>query len=46
MLAMGPSIEPGIVIPEGHILDHAATFAKILGIDFPQAQGKAAAFVK
>lgn len=46
LIAMGPSIEPGIVIPEGHILDHAATFAKILGIDFPQAQGTAAAFVK
>lgn len=46
LLAMGPSIKPGVVIPEGHVLDHAATFAKILGIDFPQAQGTAAAFVK
>jgi len=45
-LAMGPSIEKGVEVEHGHILDHAATFAKILGIPFPQAHGKAACFVK
>lgn len=45
MFAMGPSVRKGVIVPQGHILDHAATFAKILGIDFPQAQGKAAEFV-
>jgi predicted AlkP superfamily pyrophosphatase or phosphodiesterase len=45
-LAMGPSITKGIEIEHGHILDHAATFAKILGISFPQAHGKTACFVK
>ncbi len=40
-IAMGPSIEKGVVIPRGNILDHAPTFAKILGIQLPDAEGKA-----
>jgi len=41
-MGMGPSFKKGAVLAKGHILDHAATFAKILGIDLPQAQGKPA----
>lgn len=39
-LAMGPSFKKGVVISEGHILNHAPTFAKVLGIEMPQAIGK------
>lgn len=45
MLAMGPSVKQGVTVPHGHILDHAATFAKILGLEFSQAQGKPVEFV-
>ena len=38
---MGPSFKKGVVLPQGNILNHAPTFAKILGIDLPQAKGKA-----
>ena len=41
-LGMGPSFRKGIVIPEGNILNHAPTFAKILGIELPLADGTVA----
>lgn len=40
-LVMGPSFKRGVVIPNGSILDHAPTFAKVLGVELPEAQGKA-----
>lgn len=39
-LAMGPSFKSGVVIPEGHILNHAPTFAKILGVTISKVQGQ------
>ena len=39
---MGPSFSKVAVVPTGNILDHAPTFAKILGIELPNAQGKVA----
>ena len=40
-LAMGPSFKKGVVIEQGDILNHAPTFAKVLGITLPQAHGNA-----
>ena len=40
-LGMGPSFKKGAVVAEGHILNHAPTFAKILDVELPQAKGKA-----
>ena len=45
MIGFGPSIKKGMIIPEGHILDQAVTFAKILGIELPMAQGKVVDFI-
>lgn len=39
-IGMGPSFKKGIVIPNGDMLDHAPTFAKILGVELKSAQGK------
>ena len=36
----GPDIKQGVVIEKGHVLNHAPTFASILGIDLPDAKGK------
>lgn len=38
-LGMGPSFKCGVVLKEGSILNHAPTFAKILGVSLPEAQG-------
>ncbi len=40
-IGMGPSFKKGVVLPHGNILNHAPTFAKILGIDLPESKGKA-----
>ncbi len=40
-IAMGPSFKKGVVIENGSILNHAPTFAKILGINLPDAYGRA-----
>jgi len=40
-MAMGPSFKKGVVIENGSILNHAPTFAKALGIELPDAIGKA-----
>ncbi len=42
-MGMGPSFRKGVVLPHGNILNHAPTFAKILGIDLPGAKGEAVA---
>ena len=39
--AMGPSFKKGVVIESGNILNHAPTFAKILGVELFDAVGKA-----
>lgn len=39
-IAMGPSFRKGVVIPTGSILNHAPTFAKVLGIELSDAEGK------
>ena len=40
-LAMGPSFKKGAVVPVVNILNHAPTFAKILGVELKDAKGKA-----
>ncbi len=40
-IAAGPSFKKGVVVPNGSILNHAPTFAAVLGIDLPQADGVA-----
>ena len=40
-MGMGPSFKKGAVLDTGHILNHAPTFAKIFGLELPQAQGTA-----
>ncbi len=39
-IACGPSFKKGTTVERGDILNHAPTFAKALGIDFPHAKGK------
>jgi len=39
-MAKGPDIQEGVTLERGHIIDEALTFAKILGIDLPDADGK------
>ena len=40
-MGMGHSFKTGTVIPYGNILNHAPTFAKILGVSLPGADGSA-----
>lgn len=40
-LGIGPSFRKGVVLEKGNIINHAPTFAAILGIDLPDAEGKA-----
>ncbi len=37
----GPQIKQGVVLEEGHLIDHAPTWLAVLGIDMPTAQGRA-----
>ena len=39
-IGLGPSFRSGVVIPNGSIIDEAPTYAKILGIDLPDAEGR------
>lgn len=39
-LAYGTEIKPGVIIPNGSIIDEAPTFAKILGLKLIEAEGK------
>ena len=38
-LGYGPSFRRGVVLPEGRIIDEAPTYARILGLDLPDAEG-------
>lgn len=40
-IGMGPSFRKGAVLEEGNILNHAPTFAKILGLELKDATGHA-----
>ena len=40
-MAMGPSFKKGVVIETGSILNHAPTFAKVLGVDLSDSRGNA-----
>jgi len=40
-VAFGPDIKPGVVIERRPIVDEAPTYAKILGVELPDADGKA-----
>ena len=39
--AAGPDIREGVVIQRGELIDEAPTYAAILGVEMPWAQGKA-----
>ena len=38
-IAYGPSIRQGVVLSEGDLIDGAPTYAKILGVELPDADG-------
>ncbi|MBQ9392646.1 MAG: alkaline phosphatase family protein [Oscillospiraceae bacterium] len=38
-LAKGPSFKPGVVLDTRPIVDEAPTYAKLLGVELPEAQG-------
>ena len=40
-VAKGPSFKSGVVIPEGDILNHAPTLAKVLGVEICDSEGHA-----
>ena len=42
-LCMGPDFRPGVVLPEGRIVDEAPTLAVAMGLSLPQADGRAIA---
>ena len=42
-LCMGPDFRPGVVLPEGRIVDEAPTLAAAMGLSLPQADGRAIA---
>lgn len=37
---MGPDFRPGVVLPEGRIVDEAPTLAAAMGLSLPQADGR------
>lgn len=41
LVAFGPDIKPGVVIERRPIVDEAPTYAKILNVELPDADGKA-----
>ena len=40
LLAQGPDIAQGVVLPEGRLIDEAPTFARLLGAELPEAEGQ------
>ena len=38
-LGYGPSFRSGVILPEGKIIDEAPTYARILGLKLPEAEG-------
>jgi predicted AlkP superfamily pyrophosphatase or phosphodiesterase len=41
LFAAGPGIRDGVELPAGDLIDEGPTFAKILGLEMPSAQGRA-----
>lgn len=41
LFAAGPQIAEGLALPAGNLIDEAPTFAAILGLELPGAQGRA-----
>ena len=41
LIACGPHIRPGVTLARRSLLDEAPTYARILGVDLPEAEGKA-----
>ncbi len=39
-IACGPDIKKGVVLERGSLMDEAPTFAKLLGFEFPNANGR------
>ena len=39
-IACGPDIKQGVVLERGSLMDEAPTFARLLGFDFPDANGR------
>jgi predicted AlkP superfamily pyrophosphatase or phosphodiesterase len=39
LIAKGPAIKSGIILETGNIIDQAPTFAMVLGVEMPQADG-------
>lgn len=39
--AAGPDIKPGVILERGSLIDEAPTYAAILGVEMPWAQGRA-----
>lgn len=39
-VAKGPDIREGVMLDRGEVVDEAPTFAKLMGLDLPQADGK------
>jgi hypothetical protein len=40
-LAYGPDVKPGVVKEKGLVIDEAPTFARMLGLEFPETDGHA-----
>ncbi len=40
-VAAGPDFKENVILPEGRLIDEAPTFAKLLGLELPQADGQA-----
>ncbi|MBP5161680.1 MAG: alkaline phosphatase family protein [Spirochaetales bacterium] len=40
-IGYGPSFRSGVVVPTGSIIDEAPTYARILGLELPDAEGRA-----
>jgi len=40
LIAWGPHIKPGVVLPKAHLVDEAPTFARALGIEMPNVDGR------
>lgn len=40
LIAFGPHIRPGAVVPSANLVDEAPTFAAALGLEMPDAQGR------
>ena len=38
-LAYGPDVKPGVVLETGLVIDEAPTFARMLGLELPDAEG-------